>query len=73
MPFSVTSAACAAQSSTSHRRCRPGAYGQLSVRSREADQRDEEIARMNIKIGDISIENELLRERARRAECRGRE
>jgi len=42
--------------------------GQAAVRSREADERDEEIVRMKAKIGEITMENELL-ERARRAEA----
>ena len=43
--------------------------GQTGLRSREADERDEEIVRMKAKIGEITMENELLRERARRAEA----
>jgi hypothetical protein len=43
------------------------AGGQAAVRSREADERDLDIARMKAKIGEITMENELLRERARRA------
>jgi hypothetical protein len=45
------------------------AGGQAAVRSREADERDGEIVRMQAKIGEITMENELLRERARRAEA----
>lgn len=45
------------------------AGGQAAVRSREADERDQEIVRMKAKIGEITMENELLRERARRAEA----
>ena len=46
------------------------ASGQMGLRSREADERDMDIARMKAKIGEITMENELLRERARRAEGR---
>ena len=45
------------------------AGGQAAVRSRDADERDREVARMKAKIGEITMENELLRERARRAEA----
>ena len=45
------------------------AGGQAAVRSREADERDNEVTRMKAKIGEITMENELLRERARRAEA----
>ena len=45
------------------------AAGQASLRTRQADQREDEIARMQSKIGEITMENELLRERARRAEA----
>ena len=45
------------------------AGGQSAVKSREPDERDEEITRMKAKIGEITMENELLRERARRAEA----
>ena len=45
------------------------AAGQAAVRSRPADARDEEIARLRAKGGEITMENELLRERARRAEA----
>jgi len=45
------------------------AAGQASLRTRQADQREDEIARMKSKIGEITMENELLRERARRAEA----
>lgn len=44
------------------------AAGQASLRTRQADQREDEIARMKSKIGEITMENELLRERARRVE-----
>lgn len=45
------------------------AGGQAGLCSREADERDLEITRMKTKIGEITMENELLRERARRAEA----
>jgi Transposase len=45
------------------------AGGQAAVRSRAADARDEEIARLRAKVGEITMENELLRARARRAEA----
>src|SRR5215213_263724 len=45
------------------------ASGQAGLRSRPADARDEEIARLRAKVGEITMENELLRERARRAEA----
>src|SRR5919204_4767208 len=46
------------------------AGGQAAVRTRPADERDDEIARLRAKVGEITMENELLRERARRAEAR---
>ena len=45
------------------------AGAQAAVRSRSADERDEEIARLRAKVGEITMENELLLERARRAEA----
>jgi transposase len=42
--------------------------GQGALKSRVADERDEQIRRMRAKIGKITMENELLRQRARRAE-----
>ena len=44
------------------------ASGQAGLRSRVADERDEEITRLRAKVGEITMDNELLRERARRAE-----
>jgi transposase-like protein len=44
------------------------AGGQLAVKSRPADERDDELGRLRAKIGELTMENELLRERARRAE-----
>jgi transposase-like protein len=45
------------------------AGGQAAVRSRPSDERDEEIARLRAKVGEITMANELLLERARRAEA----
>ena len=45
------------------------AGGQAGVRSRPADARDEDLARLRAKIGELTMENELLRERAQRAEA----
>ena len=45
------------------------AGGQAGLRRRETDERELEISRMRSKIGEITMENELLRERARRAEA----
>ena len=45
------------------------AGGQAAVKSRPADERDEEIARLRAKVGELTMENELLRDRARRAEA----
>jgi len=45
------------------------AGGQAAVRSRPADARDDELARLLAKVGELTMDNELLRERARRAEA----
>jgi hypothetical protein len=45
------------------------ASGQAGLRSRPADERDEEIARLRAKVGEMTMANELLLERARRAEA----
>jgi hypothetical protein len=45
------------------------AGGRAAVRSRPADERDEEIARLRAKVGELTMDNELLRDRARRAEA----
>ena len=45
------------------------AGGQAAVKSRPADERDDELGRLRAKIGELTMENELLRERARRAEA----
>ena len=47
------------------------AGGQAAVKSRPADERDDELGRLRAKIGELTMENELLRERARRAEGDG--
>ena len=47
------------------------AGGQAAVKSRPADARDDELARLRAKVGELTMENELLRERARRAEGDG--
>ena len=44
------------------------AGGQAAVKSRPADDRDDELGRLRAKVGELTMENELLRERARRAE-----
>ena len=45
------------------------ASGQAGLRSRPADERDEAIARLRAKVGEITMANELLVERARTAEA----
>ena len=45
------------------------AGGQAAVKSRPADERDDEIARLRAKVGELTMDNELLRDRARRAEA----
>ena len=47
------------------------AGGQAAVKSRPADERDGELGRLRAKVGELTMENELLRERARRAEGDG--
>ena len=47
------------------------AGGQAAVKSRPADERDDELGRLRAKVGELRMENELLRERARRAEAEG--
>ena len=44
------------------------AGGQAAVKSRPADERDDEVGRLRAKIGELTMANELLLERARRAE-----
>ena len=45
------------------------AAGEAALKKRQPDAKDEEIARLHAKIGEITMENELLRERARAAEA----
>ena len=45
------------------------AAGQASLKSRPADDRDEGIRRLQAKVGAITMDNELLLERARTAEA----
>ena len=45
------------------------AAGQASLKSRPADDRDEEIRRLQAKVGAITMDSELLHERARTAEA----
>ena len=47
------------------------ASGRAAVKSRPADERDDELGRLRAKVGELTMENELLRERARRAEADG--
>ncbi len=47
------------------------AGGQAAVKSRPADARDDELGRLRAKVGELTMENELLRDRARRAEGDG--
>ena len=47
------------------------AGGQAAVKSRPADERDDELGRLRAKVGELTMENELLRARARRAEADG--
>lgn len=42
--------------------------GQASLKSRMVDDHDEEIRRLRAKVGEITMSNELLLERARKAE-----
>ena len=47
------------------------ASGQAGLKSRPADERDDELGRLRAKVGELTMENELLRDRARRAEGDG--
>lgn len=40
--------------------------GQAALKTRQQDARDEEVMRLKAKIGDVTMENELLREEQRR-------
>ena len=42
------------------------AGGQSALKTRQQDARDEEVMRLKAKIGDVTMENELLREEQRR-------
>lgn len=44
------------------------AGGQASLKSRPGDERDDEIKRLRAKVGEITMDNELLFERCRAAE-----
>jgi transposase-like protein len=44
------------------------AGGQAAVKSRPPDERDDEVGRLRAKIGELTMANELLLERARRVE-----
>jgi transposase-like protein len=45
------------------------AAGQAALKSRPADERDEEIQRLRAKVGEITMNNELLRERCHQVEA----
>jgi transposase len=45
------------------------AGGQGALKSRPADERDEEIQRLRAKVGEITMNNELLLERCHRLEA----
>jgi len=45
--------------------------GQAGLKSRAADDREGELGRLRAKVGELTMEDELLRERARRAEGDG--
>ncbi len=47
------------------------AGGQAAVKSRPADERDDELGRLRAKVGELTMETELRRDRARRAEGDG--
>src|ERR671938_273081 len=47
------------------------ASGQAGLKSRPADERNDELGRLRAKVGELTMDNELLRERARRAEGDG--
>ena len=47
------------------------ASDQAGLKGRPADDRDDELGRLRAKVGELTMENELLRERARRAEGDG--
>ena len=41
------------------------AGGQAALKSRSADERDDEIARLRAKVGELTMDNELLTQRCR--------
>ena len=45
------------------------AGGQAALKSRRADERDDEIQRLRAKVGEITMNNELLLERCHRVEA----
>jgi transposase-like protein len=45
------------------------AGGQAALKSRPADERDDEIQRLRAKVGEITMNNELLLERCHRLEA----
>jgi hypothetical protein len=45
------------------------AGGQAALKSRPADERDEEIQRLRAKVGEITMNNELLVDRCHRLEA----
>jgi hypothetical protein len=45
------------------------AGGQAALKSRPADERDDEIQRLRAKVGEITMNNELLLERGHRLEA----
>jgi transposase-like protein len=45
------------------------AAGQAGLKSREPDERDDEIQRLRAKVGEITMNNELLLERCHRLEA----
>jgi transposase-like protein len=45
------------------------AGGQAALKSRPADERDEEIQRLRAKVGEITMSNELLLDRCHRMEA----
>lgn len=45
------------------------AGGKAALKKRPEDDREEEIKRLRAKVGEITMENELLRERSRRLEA----
>jgi cell shape-determining protein MreC len=45
------------------------AAGEAALRSRELDARDEQLQRQQSKIGELTMENELLRQKNKRMEA----